>query len=79
MASDAIEYLDPAGDDDGPGSYLYPTDRAYSRGSFDLREVTIDVDDDVVEIRLELSARIEDPWRSEEWGGNGFSLQFLQQ
>jgi carbohydrate-binding DOMON domain-containing protein len=78
MASEAIEYNDPSGDDDGPGSYLYPTDRVYTRGSFDLREMTITFDDDVVEIRLELSARIEDPWRSEEWGGNGFSLQFLQ-
>ena len=27
---------DPAGDDNGPGSYIYPTDGAFNAGSFDL-------------------------------------------
>lgn len=74
----AVEYSDPEGDDNGPGSYVYPTDRAYTRGSFDLKSVTVEVDGDEVEIRAEIGARIEDPWRSEEWDGNGFSLQFIQ-
>ena len=74
----AVDYTDPEGDDNGPGSYVYPTDRAYTRGSFDLKSVSVEVDGDEVEIRVEIGARIEDPWRSEEWDGNGFSLQFVQ-
>ncbi len=72
------EYSDPEGDDNGPGTYVYPTDRAYARGSFDIRSVTIEQDGDEVEFRVEVGARIEDPWRSDEWDGNGFSLQFAQ-
>ena len=36
----AAEYVftDPAGDDNGPGNYVYPTDAVYSPGSFDLVE-----------------------------------------
>jgi carbohydrate-binding DOMON domain-containing protein len=30
---------------------------------------------DTVEFRLTLNARIEDPWDSKAWGGNGFSVQ----
>ena len=74
----ALEYTDPEGDDDGPGTYVYPTDRAYERGSFDIQTVEIEADGDTVEFRVEVAARIEDPWNSEDWGGNGFSLQFAQ-
>lgn len=35
---------DPAGDDYGPGSYIYPTGPAYVRSAFDLREVRLESD-----------------------------------
>ena len=36
-----ISLADPKGDDNGPGTYTYPTDPAYKKGSFDLTEVEI--------------------------------------
>lgn len=77
-AAGAVDYEDPSGDDNGPGTYVYPTDRSYSRSSFDIRKVTIEASGSDVELRVEIGARIEDPWRSSEWDGNGFSLQFAQ-
>ncbi|WP_017341809.1 glycoside hydrolase family 97 catalytic domain-containing protein [Halorubrum sp. T3] len=32
---------DPAGDDDGPGEYVYPTDGAFQDGAFDLRSFRV--------------------------------------
>jgi hypothetical protein len=34
-------YWDPVGDDNGPGTYTYPTDAVYKRGSFDLTELKV--------------------------------------
>ena len=35
LAAD-VSFKDPTGDDNGPGSYTYPTDGVYKRGSFDM-------------------------------------------
>ena len=35
------EFTDPAGDDDGPGGYTYPTDGAFQEGAFDLRSFRV--------------------------------------
>lgn len=66
---------DPTGDDNGPGSYTYPTDKVYAPGSFDIKKLEVVPQGDTVEFRLTLNARIEDPWDSKAWGGNGFSVQ----
>lgn len=76
-AADLV-FTDPGGDDFGPGTYTYPTDAAYRRGSFDLRKVEILDKGSKVEFRVEIGARIEDPWDSKSWEGNGFSLQMVQ-
>jgi carbohydrate-binding DOMON domain-containing protein len=76
--ADVIELSDPRGDDKGPGTYAYPTDPVYRAGSFDLTGVKIEEDGDDITVDVEVSAKIEDPWKSKEWGGNGFSLQFAQ-
>ncbi|MEL7369281.1 MAG: glucodextranase DOMON-like domain-containing protein [Myxococcota bacterium] len=70
-----IALVDPSGDDNGPGSYTYPTDKVYKPGSFDLRELRVTPNGDTVEFEVTLGARIEDPWDSKAWGGNGFSIQ----
>ncbi|MCC7073446.1 MAG: hypothetical protein IT383_19195 [Deltaproteobacteria bacterium] len=71
---------DPKGDDNGPGSYTYPTDAAYKKGSFDLTEVEVKDKGTELEITIGVNATFEDPWESAKWPtpGNGFSLQMVQ-
>jgi carbohydrate-binding DOMON domain-containing protein len=66
---------DPTGDDNGPGTYKYPTDAVYAPGSFDITEFQVIPKGSTVEFRVKLNAKIEDPWDSKAWGGNGFSIQ----
>jgi C-terminal binding-module, SLH-like, of glucodextranase len=72
---DTIVLTDPVGDDNGPGTYKYPTGAEYKPGAFDMTKLEIVPNGDTVEFRLTLNGRIEDPWDSKAWGGNGFSVQ----
>ncbi|WP_083890758.1 glucodextranase DOMON-like domain-containing protein [Luteimicrobium xylanilyticum] len=63
---------DPTGDDDGPGSYTYPTDGAFNQGSFDLTGFDVYRDGDVVRFVASTAGEIHNPW-----GGNGMSTQRL--
>ena len=76
--AEEISLKDPRGDDKGPGTYSYPTDAVYRPGSFDVTGVTIEESGDDVTVSVDMGTKIEDPWNSKEWGGNGFSLQFGQ-
>jgi hypothetical protein len=71
----AFAFQDPVGDDNGPGTYKYPTDAVYKPGSFDITEFQVVPSGDQVEFRVTVKSRIEDPWDSPAWGGNGFSVQ----
>ncbi len=73
-----VELKDPASDDFGPGTYVYPTDTVYAPKSFDLRAVEVLDKGSTLQFKVKLGARIRDPWNSREWDGNGFSLQFVQ-
>lgn len=73
-----LVFDDPAGDDFGPGTFVYPTDPAYIPGSFDLRRVALRDLGDAVEIQVQFEGAVQDPWDSRAWGGNGFSLQMVQ-
>jgi hypothetical protein len=70
-----VSLMDPTGDDNGPGTYVYPTDQVYKPGSFDITSFEVVPKGDTVEFRVTVKTRIEDPWDSKAWGGNGFSLQ----
>lgn len=63
---------DPAGDDNGPGTYTYPTDGAFTAGSFDLTGMTVYRDGETVRFVTTTAGRIANPW-----GGNGMSTQRL--
>jgi carbohydrate-binding DOMON domain-containing protein len=78
--SGTVSFSDPKGDDNGPGSYTYPTDPVYKKGSFDLTDVTIKESGDSLELTIGVNAAIDDPWDSAKWPtpGNGFSLQMFQ-
>ena len=70
-----LTFPDPTGDDNGPGTYVYPTDAVYKPGSFDITKFEVVPKGDQVEFRVSVNSRIEDPWDSVAWGGNGFSVQ----
>ncbi|HUJ28660.1 MAG TPA: glucodextranase DOMON-like domain-containing protein [Myxococcales bacterium] len=76
-ANGGFTFPDPAGDDNGPGTYTYPTDAVYKPGSFDITEFQVEPKGDTVEFRVSVNSRIEDPWDSPAWGGNGFSVQMV--
>lgn len=63
---------DPVGDDDGPGSYTYPTDGAFNAGSFDLTGMQVYRDGELVRFVVSTAGAINNPW-----GGNGMSTQRL--
>ncbi len=63
---------DPSGDDNGPGSYVYPTDGAFNAGSFDLTDFAVYRDGANVRLVTRTAGQMNNPW-----GGNGMSTQRL--
>ncbi|MCX7944700.1 MAG: hypothetical protein N2746_09365 [Deltaproteobacteria bacterium] len=77
LFGEEVLFDDPIGDDKGPGSYIYPTDSVYKKGSFDISRLEVREKGEDVEFKLTVNAKIEDPWNSKSWPqpGNGFSIQ----
>jgi carbohydrate-binding DOMON domain-containing protein len=71
LAGDKVSFKDPTGDDNGPGTYVYPTDVVYKRGSFDLTDFTFEKKGKKADITLGFNTTLEDPWKM----GGGFSVQ----
>src|SRR5690625_4968470 len=66
-----LGYLtDPEGDDNGPGSYTYPTNSVFNPGSLDLTGFDVYEDGDVVRLVVSTAGSINNPW-----GGDGMSTQ----
>ena len=61
---------DPAGDDHGPGSYVYPTNDAFVDGAFDLTRLGVYQSDDTVNLALTIDGELTNPW-----GGDQISVQ----
>jgi glucan 1,4-alpha-glucosidase len=61
---------DPSGDDNGPGSYVYPTNSAYQPGIFDLTRLDVYVDGDDALFVATIRGEVTNPW-----GGDGISHQ----
>jgi len=57
-----IDFKDPTGDDDGPGTYKYPTDKVYKPGSFDLTGLKVTQKGDKVTFAVSVNSDLEDPW-----------------
>jgi carbohydrate-binding DOMON domain-containing protein len=66
-----LEFKDPVGDDNGPGTYLYPTDAVYSPGSFDITEVEITNKGKNMDFKVCVNSKLDDPWGM----GVGFAVQ----
>lgn len=70
---DTISFKDPVGDDNGPGSYTYPTDEVYTKGSFDLTEFSVATKGDRVTFAVTVNSPLGDPWGLR----SGFSVQMV--
>lgn len=68
-----VTFKDPAGDDNGPGNYSYPTDAVYTRGSFDLTGFTLKVNGAKTDVSVNVGANLNDPWSM----GGGFAVQMV--
>ncbi|MDO8361735.1 MAG: glucodextranase DOMON-like domain-containing protein [Actinomycetota bacterium] len=66
-----MELADPQGDDHGPGSTTYPTDKVFVPGVFDLIGFSWGVTDDEVVFTFDMAAPVQNPWNSPV----GLSLQ----
>jgi carbohydrate-binding DOMON domain-containing protein len=71
-AADVV-FKDPSGDDKGPGNYVYPTDKVYKPGSFDLTEFKMKVSGEKADFSVTLGSALEDPWGM----GGGFATQMV--
>ncbi|MBF5046050.1 hypothetical protein FGE12_26790 [Aggregicoccus sp. 17bor-14] len=72
-AAQSVTFTDPSGDDNGPGTYTYPTDAAYTPGSFDLTGFSAARSAGKVTLRVELRSPLTNPWRM----ASGFSTQMV--
>jgi glucan 1,4-alpha-glucosidase len=61
---------DPAGDDDGPGTYVYPAAGEFNPGAFDLTRFGVYDDGVNVNLVVTLAGDVRNPW-----GGNQISVQ----
>jgi carbohydrate-binding DOMON domain-containing protein len=71
FAQSGVSFKDPTNDDNGPGSYTYPTDQVYKRGSFDMTGLDVKVSGKKVDFSVGFGTSLEDPWRM----GTGFSVE----
>src|SRR5512143_2246541 len=69
----SVAFKDPTGDDNGPGTYTYPTDGVYKAGSFDLTAMKLDVKGDKANVEVSVNSNLEDPWGMK----TGFSVQMV--
>ncbi len=73
ISAQTVSFKDPAGDDNGPGGYTYPTDAVYKRGSFDLTSFQLKVNGAKTDVTVGVGANLEDPWSM----GGGFATQMI--
>jgi carbohydrate-binding DOMON domain-containing protein len=73
VSAQEVVFKDPVGDDDGPGTYTYPTDAVYTKGSFDITGCKFKVNGDMLDFAVDVNSKLDDPWRM----GGGFSVQMI--
>ncbi|MDI7247111.1 MAG: glucodextranase DOMON-like domain-containing protein [Bacillota bacterium] len=69
-----VSLADPAGDDYGPGTYVYPTNSVFSPGAFDIAKFEVYKEADEARFEITLAESIANPWG----GPNGISVQMFQ-
>lgn len=71
--AEEIAFTDPTGDDNGPGTYIYPTDAVYTPGSFDLTELKVKAKGKNVTFETNVNSKLQDPWGMDV----GFAVQMM--
>ena len=64
---------DPVGDDRGPGTYVYPTDRVFAPGVFDMQRFIVEREERYLKFTIDLVGPIQNHWGS----GINLSLQTI--
>lgn len=71
LSTTILEVKDPEGDDNGPGTYTYPSDAVFKPGAFDATSFSVGYDDNNIIFKLTLKGPLENVWNSP----NGLSIQ----
>lgn len=69
-----VDIADPEGDDHGPGTYTYPTDKVFEPGHLDLLRFRVLEQTDAYVMEFYFKNLADNPWN----GPNGFSLQIIE-
>jgi len=59
-----LEVSDPLGDDNGPGTYTYPTDTVFEPGVFDIRGFKVAYDEKKLLFEFTFEGELTNPWGS---------------
>ncbi len=57
-----LDVEDPAGDDHGPGGYVYPRDPVFRGGAYDVLSFTVGSDEEDVIFRINFRGPVENDW-----------------
>jgi alpha-amylase/alpha-mannosidase (GH57 family) len=68
-----VQFTDPAGDDHGPGAYMYPSDGVFVNGVFDLLVFQVGSDENNLVFKAEMRGPVDNPWGSP----NGLAIQTI--
>ena len=71
LTTTVLEVIDPEGDDEGPGTYLYPTDGVFGAGAFDLTSFSVGYGEEDIVFKFTVAGPVENVWNSP----NGLSVQ----
>jgi carbohydrate-binding DOMON domain-containing protein len=63
-----VSFKDPVGDDNGPGTYTYPTDKVYQAGSFDLTSFKLKASGKKANIEVSQNSQLEDRCWAMQYG-----------
>jgi carbohydrate-binding DOMON domain-containing protein len=63
-----VSFKDPIGDDNGPGTYTYPTDAVYRPGSFDLTSLKMKLSGGKATIEVGQNSNLEDKCWTMQFG-----------
>ncbi|MGM0509315.1 MAG: glucodextranase DOMON-like domain-containing protein [Fusobacteriota bacterium] len=72
-----VNETDVMGDDNGPGTYVYPTDKVFVPGAFDLTGVKVEDGGETYDITLTIATDFKDDWGNPAgWDVQMFDVYF---